>query len=857
MSWREASDDWAEEHNRDIRPLPPEGNRQPQTDRITEPYHGYSIEGDGSTISLYGPDGKLIGSLDGFTSSWGPTEGQALWEAAEWLLMMPDEIDDDYFKDHSPTHLAWLKSHLGPSGFGHSIEYDDIKMGFAEAAAAMGSFEAAEYAGIESPEEAVTCPKCHVGELQQAGHQMYCPSCGQHSPPPSMTQMQEGYIPDVPDTLPWGEDGNDYYRNASWREVTAEESQGYTNWQTRYVSELMDNNDERVARYVRKLVGGGGTPEQLRDYLIKKVVGPHNQQQIADAQAWNEIPEHDRLDYNYEDFKDKVGPEVAEQWGSPDVGDYTPDTIDPELVNWWEIHQDLLDELNENDTYEREQARLKDTGLTFATPGQSDETNYMVDAWMKFHGVLTEDQKVEIPGQDFQPYARYWQRMQVPVEFYRHDPGEETPEQYAEWEQQGVAEPKIGAFGWTTLHDIQNGRANEWQVNEMRAALASQGHTEVDIERIMRQTHSWNEDEQRYLKIKPDAPKPQPNLDEGSSGLTLPEDWRTSAWKVSAWRDVRQDDVPDRERRVFIKRGPDAGKQGYPTGGTQMGQEQWFIRLMEDEDASPEAWESWGGVIPVSRHNLMVEDLPDTLPWGDAEQDYYRKAKVASEHHWVFVNGVVKIGTDPMWEIARTAAEEAGLDETEAARISNMIARNMQPHGAAVAAGVLTGTHPRIWTTNADRNLVWGAVLDAMRMERTAMSLNPEAFAKYPKRATGAELASILDDAFLSLPAQAQDVYELQVVSLDKIGINGQQGFETYNQNGAWWDEASQGNGGIHPDGYHRDLEQAIKRGEDVPPLLLWVNGDRYESIDGWHRASLARSLGYTEFPAYVHDPRQ
>jgi hypothetical protein len=47
-------------------------------------------------------------------------------------------------------------------------------------------------------------------------------------------------------------------------------------------------------------------------------------------------------------------------------------------------------------------------------------------------------------------------------------------------------------------------------------------------------------------------------------------------------------------------------------------------------------------------------------------------------------------------------------------------------------------------------------------------------------------------------------------------------------------------------------IAQAMRRGESIPPILLYKVGDIYFVRDGHHRVSVARALGRTDIDAYV-----
>jgi hypothetical protein len=70
--------------------------------------------------------------------------------------------------------------------------------------------------------------------------------------------------------------------------------------------------------------------------MIRDVIGPANKEAIKDAQEWNDIPMHDRLDYHYEDLKEK-NPQAADfvdaMGFGADVSDVEPLTMDINLIN--------------------------------------------------------------------------------------------------------------------------------------------------------------------------------------------------------------------------------------------------------------------------------------------------------------------------------------------------------------------------------------------------------------------------------------------------------------------------------------------------------------------------------------------
>lgn len=137
-----------------------------------------------------------------------------------------------------------------------------------------------------------------------------------------------------------------------------------------------------------------------------------------------------------------------------------------------------------------------------------------------------------------------------------------------------------------------------------------------------------------------------------------------------------------------------------------------------------------------------------------------------------------------------------------------------------------------------------------------AMALNPADFAKYPKALRAEELPTVIPgfEFYPSRTLPEGSVLSLQTIPLELMGTGTQPKLETYSQNGEWWDQWGQ-----RPEGYHQQLQQSIDEKKDIPPMVLvesQYEPGRYDIADGWHRGSLARNLGMTEFPAYVYAPQ-
>lgn len=218
------------------------------------------------------------------------------------------------------------------------------------------------------------CPTCHMrtGDI-------HCPRCGtfidptgiasEHSGVPAELRPQipgapltEGTIMGTEHTDPYdtGAHGRDEYTHghvvAALVTSTPDEGyNGWTNWDTWHTKLMMDN-EQHLYEEQQRMAEEGWTPEQIRDWAIHHVIGPHNAQQLQDAQEWNAIPHEERRDPHFEELKNK-SPQAADIVDSlgfgPDVEDTQAHLMDPELVNWNEIHHNIMSDHEENQRYER------------------------------------------------------------------------------------------------------------------------------------------------------------------------------------------------------------------------------------------------------------------------------------------------------------------------------------------------------------------------------------------------------------------------------------------------------------------------------------------------------------------------
>lgn len=319
-------------------------------------------------------------------------------------------------------------------------------------------------------------------------------------------------------------EGDQSYNSQMGKESTWRESEydGWSNWDTWSTKLMMDNEREHYDK-ARELAAQGATPEQIRDWALPSIIGPHNKDAIADAQGWNEIPQEERLDPHYEELKRK-NPQAADLVDSlgmgADTSDSEPTLIDPELVNWHEIHKTLGDELGEEQHFENEDQRLRGMGLDFAMPGHSDEINQMLDAWMKHHGIMNKEQRTP-DGR----WAEHQTQMNVPIDQLKDSWGQNYygPEKWAEYQQQGFVPRGVREHGWDTATDLAHGRATPGQTEAMQAALASQGHQPDQIAQIMRQRWAVGPTGVR-TDLEAQPAQPDPSLDQPGE-LTLPSEW--------------------------------------------------------------------------------------------------------------------------------------------------------------------------------------------------------------------------------------------------------------------------------------------------------------------------------------------
>jgi GNAT superfamily N-acetyltransferase len=181
--------------------------------------------------------------------------------------------------------------------------------------------------------------------------------------------------------------GGDYYDthgdyNPYWGAKLADYN-GWTNWETWNTSLMMDNDYDLYKRWVKMVENGTiSNAQELEAWVVPNVLGPYNAQQIEDAREWNDIPEEERIDYRYEELREKSeqAADLVDAFGfGKDVSDVDPQIVDPAMVNWQEIWSHIVHD------YELEEEELR---LPEAWGG-----------WRRVHGAFQNGDYVRTNGQ--------------------------------------------------------------------------------------------------------------------------------------------------------------------------------------------------------------------------------------------------------------------------------------------------------------------------------------------------------------------------------------------------------------------------------------------------------------------------
>lgn len=165
-------------------------------------------------------------------------------------------------------------------------------------------------------------------------------------------QMDTVYADQKAGLLPeWVDRDGDHdhnWRTSSWK---LSDHNGWTNYETWWTYTMLDNDQQLQAKSNQLAEAGDETA--FKDWTVNAVIGPYNAESIEDAQEWNDVPQHERLDYHLEDMKERHrdNPDALElfnkMFGQGDVNDIEPNIIDPEKVNWYELITHIRNDLEE------------------------------------------------------------------------------------------------------------------------------------------------------------------------------------------------------------------------------------------------------------------------------------------------------------------------------------------------------------------------------------------------------------------------------------------------------------------------------------------------------------------------------
>jgi len=134
--------------------------------------------------------------------------------------------------------------------------------------------------------------------------------------------------------------------------------QGWTNWET-WNTKLMIDNDYEPYMQSRQLVQNFTPIDQFVMWATETVIAPHNQQALADAQEWNEIP-YDERPTGREDISEG-GQALIESFDEifdmDPRSDETAQIIDESKVNWNEIYNSIGEDIKESERYAHEEGK--------------------------------------------------------------------------------------------------------------------------------------------------------------------------------------------------------------------------------------------------------------------------------------------------------------------------------------------------------------------------------------------------------------------------------------------------------------------------------------------------------------------
>jgi hypothetical protein len=146
------------------------------------------------------------------------------------------------------------------------------------------------------------------------------------------------------------------YQNEWHRVAKTSDYQGWTNWET-WNTKLMIDNDYEPYMQSRQLVQNFTPINQFAMWATETILAPHNQQALADAQEWNEIP-YDERPTGREDISEG-GQALIESFDEifdmDPRSDETAQIIDESKVNWNEIYNSIGEDIKESERFAHEE----------------------------------------------------------------------------------------------------------------------------------------------------------------------------------------------------------------------------------------------------------------------------------------------------------------------------------------------------------------------------------------------------------------------------------------------------------------------------------------------------------------------
>lgn len=182
-------------------------------------------------------------------------------------------------------------------------------------------------------------------------------------------------------------------------EEDANEARGGRNWETNNVR-LWMMNEQPTMQQAMQIVGSGGTPDDLENWVIQDYLAQHNQDHLQDAQDWNSMPEEERLDRDYEGLPGGAKNIVDNLFGGPNVGDISANVIDPGLVDWNSLFQDVQTWIQEEqDDMTREAAAgFNDEGMPWSEEEWQNYQNNNDVAFNRKYEINPNDYSVSLQG---------------------------------------------------------------------------------------------------------------------------------------------------------------------------------------------------------------------------------------------------------------------------------------------------------------------------------------------------------------------------------------------------------------------------------------------------------------------------